>query len=142
VLLATSASPWPVRRVPARPLIEALHSVADSGNQALLPGRPARREPRLNTRFGHDRVRYFAAFLMALEVLLPGSSFLLYEDDPKLRHPASRSTSVNLAIERWRWAPEAQRCVRRSGRPTGCEAVSAGGRSCAPRRSPRWRWCC
>jgi cation efflux family protein len=49
-------------------LAEALHSVADSGNQAMLlaGSRLARRGPDPDHPFGHGRVRYFAAFLVAV----------------------------------------------------------------------------
>jgi hypothetical protein len=48
-------------------LAEAFHSVADSGNQAMLlvGGRLARRGPDPEHQFGHGSVRYFAAFLVA-----------------------------------------------------------------------------
>jgi divalent metal cation (Fe/Co/Zn/Cd) transporter len=70
-------------------LAEALHSVADSGNQAMLlaGGRLARRQADPNHPFGHGRVRYFAAFLVAVVLFTLGSLFSLYEGYQKLRHP-------------------------------------------------------
>jgi divalent metal cation (Fe/Co/Zn/Cd) transporter len=61
-------------------LAEALHSVADSGNQAMLlaGGRLARRGPDPGHHFGHGRVRYFAAFLVAVVLFTLGSLFSLY----------------------------------------------------------------
>src|SRR5215208_136237 len=82
-------------------LAEAFHSVADSGNQAMLlfGGRVARRGPDPNHPFGHGRVRYFAAFLVAVVLLTLGSLFSLYEGYDKLRHPHElESPIVALAI--------------------------------------------
>ena len=82
-------------------LAEALHSVADSGNQAMLlaGGRLARRQADPNHPFGHGRVRYFAAFLVAVVLFTLGSLFSLYEGYQKLRHPhALESPAVALAI--------------------------------------------
>jgi Co/Zn/Cd efflux system component len=82
-------------------LAEALHSVADSGNQAMLlaGGRLARRGPDPGHPFRHGRVRYFAAFLVAVVLFTLGSLFSLYEGYQKLRHPhALESPVVALAI--------------------------------------------
>ena len=82
-------------------LAEAFHSVADSGNQAMLlfGGRVARRGPDLDHPFGHGRVRYFAAFLVAVVLFTLGSLFSLYEGYQKLRHPHElESPAVALAI--------------------------------------------
>ncbi len=54
----------------------------------LLTGsRVARREPDHRHPFGHGRVRYFAAFLVAVVLFTLGSLFSLYEGYEKLRHP-------------------------------------------------------
>src|SRR5215217_7518807 len=82
-------------------LAEAFHSVADSGNQAMLlaGGRVARRGPDRQHPFGHGRARYFAAFLVAVVLFTLGSLFSLYEGYQKLRHPhALESPAVALAI--------------------------------------------
>jgi cation diffusion facilitator family transporter len=82
-------------------LAEAFHSVADSGNQATLiaGGRVARRGPDHQHPFGHGRVRYFAAFLVAVVLFTLGSLFSLYEGYEKLRHPHQlESPAVALAI--------------------------------------------
>ena len=82
-------------------LAEAFHSVADSGNQAMLlfGGRVARREPDSNHPFGHGRVRYFAAFLVAVVLFTLGSLFSFYEGYQKLRHPHElESPAVALVI--------------------------------------------
>jgi len=82
-------------------LAEAFHSVADSGNQAMLlfGGRVARREPDSNHPFGHGRVRYFAAFLVAVVLFTLGALFSFYEGYQKLRHPHElESPAVALVI--------------------------------------------
>jgi cation diffusion facilitator family transporter len=70
-------------------LAEAVHSVADTGNQALLllGGRLARREPSALHPFGHGRERYFWSFVVALVLFSLGSLFAIYEGLHKLDHP-------------------------------------------------------
>jgi len=82
-------------------LAEAFHSVADSGNQTMLlfGSRVARKEPDRKHPFGHGRVRFFAAFLVAVVLFTLGSLFSLYEGYDKLRHPHPlESPLVALAI--------------------------------------------
>ena len=70
-------------------LAESVHSVADSGNQALLllGQRRARREATERHPFGYGTDRYFYAFVVALVLFTLGSLFALYEGVQKLRHP-------------------------------------------------------
>ncbi len=70
-------------------LAEAIHSVADTGNQALLllGGRLAKRDPDDEFQFGYARERYFWAFVVALVLFSLGSLFALYEGIEKIRHP-------------------------------------------------------
>jgi cation diffusion facilitator family transporter len=70
-------------------LAESVHSLADSGNQALLllGGRQARREPTPIHPFGYGRERYFWSFVVAVVLFALGSLFALYEGVDKLRHP-------------------------------------------------------
>ncbi|MGH9138823.1 MAG: cation diffusion facilitator family transporter [Acidimicrobiales bacterium] len=82
-------------------LAEAVHSVADTGNQALLllGGRRARREPSELHPFGYGRERYFWAFVVALVLFSLGSVFAIYEGLNKLDHPeAVESPVVNYVI--------------------------------------------
>ncbi|HEU4899155.1 MAG TPA: cation diffusion facilitator family transporter [Actinomycetota bacterium] len=82
-------------------LAESFHSVADSGNQTMLlaGGRVARRGPDRRHPFGHGRVRYFAAFLVAVVLFTLGSLFSFYEGYQKLRHPHElESVVIALAI--------------------------------------------
>ena len=70
-------------------LAEAVHSVADTGNQGLLllGGRRAEREPDAEHPFGYGMDRYFYAFVVALVLFSVGALFALYEGYEKLRHP-------------------------------------------------------
>jgi cation diffusion facilitator family transporter len=70
-------------------LAESIHSVADTGNQALLllGGARARREPSPEHPFGYGRVRYFWAFIVALVLFSLGGVFAIYEAIEKFRHP-------------------------------------------------------
>jgi len=75
--------------------------VADSANQAtlLLGGRVSRRSPDSQHQFGHGRVRYFAAFLVAVVLFTLGALFSLYEGYDKLRHPHElESPAIAIAI--------------------------------------------
>jgi cation diffusion facilitator family transporter len=70
-------------------LAESIHSVADTGNQALLilGGRRARRPPSEEHPFGYGHERYFWAFLVAVVLFTLGSLFALFEGYEKLIHP-------------------------------------------------------
>ncbi|MFM7270540.1 MAG: cation diffusion facilitator family transporter [Actinomycetes bacterium] len=70
-------------------LAEAIHSFADTGNQALLilGGRRARRAPDAEHPFGHGTERYFWAFIVALVLFTLGGLFAIFEGVEKLRHP-------------------------------------------------------
>jgi cation diffusion facilitator family transporter len=70
-------------------LAEAIHSVADSGNQVLLliGGRQARRVPTPRHQFGFGRDRYIYGFLVAIVLFSVGGLFAVYEGVHKLLHP-------------------------------------------------------
>jgi len=81
-------------------LAEAAHSVADSGNQALLliGGRRARRAATAEHPFGYGRDRYFYAFVVALVLFTLGSLFSLYEGYHKLRDHSATLDRPQVAI--------------------------------------------
>lgn len=82
-------------------LAEAAHSLADTGNQALLllGGSRAKRRPNASRQFGHGRERYFWAFVVALVLFSMGGLFALYEGIKKLIHPhETESFGVAVAI--------------------------------------------
>ncbi len=62
-------------------LAEAIHSVADSGNQLLLlrGGRRATREASEQHPFGYGRERYIYAFIVSVVLFSVGGLFALYE---------------------------------------------------------------
>jgi cation diffusion facilitator family transporter len=80
-------------------LAESVHSVADSGNQALLliGGRRSRREATPLHPFGFGRERYVYAFIVSIVLFTVGGLFALYEDWHKFEHPEP--------ITEWRWVP-------------------------------------
>jgi cation diffusion facilitator family transporter len=70
-------------------LSEAIHSVADSGNQVLLlvGGKRAQEAPDRQHQFGYGRRRYVYGFLVAIVLFLVGGMFSLYEGLHKIQHP-------------------------------------------------------
>lgn len=80
-------------------LAEAIHSVADSGNQILLlvGGKAARKEADAEHPFGYARNRYYYAFLVAVVLFSLGGLFALYEAWHKFQHPEP--------ITSWQWVP-------------------------------------
>jgi cation diffusion facilitator family transporter len=70
-------------------LAEAVHSVADTSNQALLllGGRRAKIKASELHPFGYGRERYFWSFVVALVLFSLGGLFAIFEGIEKLRHP-------------------------------------------------------
>lgn len=70
-------------------LAEAIHSVADAGNQLLLllGGRLAKKKADRDHPFGYGRERYIWAFIVALVLFSVGGLFSIYEGVNKLRDP-------------------------------------------------------
>jgi divalent metal cation (Fe/Co/Zn/Cd) transporter len=62
-------------------LAEAIHSVADAGNQGLLllGGKRSRREATQEHPFGYGRERYIYSFIVAIVLFSVGGLFALYE---------------------------------------------------------------
>jgi cation diffusion facilitator family transporter len=81
-------------------LAEAVHSVADSGNQALLllGGRRARKQATPQHPFGYGRERYFWAFVVSIVLFTVGGLFALYEAWHKFGHPEPIEGT-------WWWVP-------------------------------------
>lgn len=78
-------------------LAEGVHSLADSGNQALLliGGKKAKQAADEEHPFGYGRERYVYAFLVSIVLFSVGGMFALYEGYEKVRHPH--------AVEHWYW---------------------------------------
>jgi cation diffusion facilitator family transporter len=81
-------------------LAEAVHSVADTGNQALLllGASRAQRAASPEHPFGYGHERYFWSFVVAVMLFAMGALFAIYEGVEKLRHPHA------LADTRWAFA--------------------------------------
>jgi cation diffusion facilitator family transporter len=80
-------------------LAEAIHSLADTGNQALLllGGKRAAKMADRDHPFGYGRERYFWSFVVALVLFSMGGLFALYEGIEKVRHPHEVS-NLGVAI--------------------------------------------
>jgi len=80
-------------------LAEAVHSTADTANQALLlvGGKRAERSPSAEFQFGYGRERYFWSFVVALVLFSMGGLFAFYEGIQKLLHPHEAS-NLGIAI--------------------------------------------
>jgi cation diffusion facilitator family transporter len=81
-------------------LAEAIHSVADSGNQLLLMlgGRKAKKMADRDHPFGYGRERYVYAFVVSIILFSVGGLFAIYEGVEKLTHPHGLD-------EQWWWLP-------------------------------------
>ena len=70
-------------------LAEAIHSLADSGNQVLLivGGKKSRKEATESHPFGYGRQRYIYAFMVSIVLFSIGGLFSVYEGVQKLSEP-------------------------------------------------------
>lgn len=70
-------------------IAEAVHSTADTGNQALLllGGKRSHKAPDVEHQFGYGAERYFWSFVVSLILFSLGGLFSLFEGIEKLRHP-------------------------------------------------------
>jgi cation diffusion facilitator family transporter len=70
-------------------LAEAVHSVADAGNQLLLfvGGRAAKKGATESHPFGYGRERYVYAFVVSIILFSVGGLFSIYEGVDKIQHP-------------------------------------------------------
>jgi cation diffusion facilitator family transporter len=80
-------------------LAESIHSLADSGNQALLllGGKRAKRAATPEHPFGYGRERYVYAFIVSIVLFSVGGLFALYEAYHKLHE--------RDGIHSWQWVP-------------------------------------
>ena len=77
-------------------LAEGVHSVVDTGNQALLLYglHRARQPPDENFPFGYGKEVYFWSFVVALLVFATGAGLSLYEGVRHLREPSEITSAV------------------------------------------------
>ncbi|MFK4087636.1 cation diffusion facilitator family transporter [Kribbella sp. NPDC020789] len=82
-------------------LAEAIHSLADAGNQVLLlvGSKRAKREADELHQFGFGRERYVYSFIVAIVLFSVGGLFALYEGWHKIHDPHG--------ITEWKWVPVA-----------------------------------
>jgi cation diffusion facilitator family transporter len=87
-------------------LAEAIHSVADTGNQFLLlvGGRRSQRAATAEHPFGFGRERYVSAFMVSIVMFTLGGVFALYEAYHKLRETLEGHPD-ELLESRWWWVP-------------------------------------
>ena len=83
-------------------LAEAIHSVADSGNQVLLlvGGKRSKRQASPEHPFGYGRERYIYAFIVSIVLFSLGGCFALYEAYSKWQDPHPIEGA-------WWWVPQA-----------------------------------
>ena len=107
-------------------LAEAVHSVADTGNEMLLliGGGRSRRARTTEHPFGFGRERYFYAFVVAVMLFTVGAVFSLYDGIHKIINPGHLDSpivayivlGVSMVLEYCRCAP---RSARRTWSATG-----------------------
>ena len=85
-------------------LAEAIHSVADAGNQVLLlvGGKRSRREATEEHPFGYGRERYIYAFIVSIVLFSVGGLFALYEAYHKFHEIKS---GHHEDAGKWWWVP-------------------------------------
>jgi cation diffusion facilitator family transporter len=88
-------------------LAEAIHSVADAGNQGLLllGGRRARKDATPEHPFGYGRERYIYAFIVAIVLFSVGGLFALYEAYHKWHEVHAHPGDLGQLDGRWWWVP-------------------------------------
>ncbi|GAB3777476.1 cation diffusion facilitator family transporter [Nocardioides ungokensis] len=90
-------------------LAEAIHSVADSGNQVLLllGGKKAQKDATPEHPFGYGRERYIYSFIVSIVLFSVGGLFALYEAYHKYHeiHAAHGHPADSILDSRWWWVP-------------------------------------
>jgi cation diffusion facilitator family transporter len=88
-------------------LAEAIHSVADAGNQGLLlvGGKRAQREATPEHPFGFGRERYIYSFIVAIVLFSVGGLFALYEAYHKWHEVHLHPGDMGELDGRWWWVP-------------------------------------
>ena len=107
-------------------MAEAIHSLADSGNQIILlfGMKRSRRAADVNHPFGHGKEEYYWSNLVAIILFLLGAVYSLYEGIEKVLHPAPLERvsliflilGVSVLLEGYSWMV-AIRGIMSGGRP-------------------------
>ena len=113
-------------------LAEAVHSLADCGNQGLLlfGMKLARKPPTPDYPLGYGKEVYFWSFLVALMLFSVGGAFSVYEGIHKIMHPEPIERPVigvavlafSLALEWW----SLRACLQEVNKTRGAQSL--------------WRW--
>ena len=113
-------------------LAEAVHSLADCGNQGLLlfGMKRAKRPPTPDYPLGYGKEVYFWSFLVALMLFSVGGAFSVYEGIHKILHPepierpviAVAVLAFSLALEWW----SLRACLQEVNKTRGAQSL--------------WRW--
>jgi len=84
-------------------LAEAIHSVADAGNQGLLllGGKKAQKEATATHPFGYGRERYIYAFIVAIVLFSVGGLFALYEAYHKYHEIVAGHAEISEGWQKW-----------------------------------------
>ncbi|MCH7790633.1 MAG: cation diffusion facilitator family transporter [Acidobacteria bacterium] len=114
-------------------LAEAVHSCADTGNQALLilGTKRAKHAPTSMHPFGFGRERYFWSFIVALVLFTLGSGFAVFEGVDKIRHPHEINSLgwavgiliFGLILEGWSFRTAVQEANRVRGRSSWTQFI-------------------
>lgn len=114
-------------------LAESIHSLADTGNQALLMlgQRLAKRDATEQHPFGYGRERFFWSFIVALVLFTLGSVFSIVEGIEKIRHPhplSDLSWAIGILLggillEGWSFRTAIVEANRVRGRATWSEFI-------------------
>ena len=112
-------------------LSEAIHSLADSGNQVLLlvGGRRSKRAADEQHQFGYGRVRYVYAFVVSIVLFCLGGLFSIYEGWHKIHQPEALTSpavafvvlGIALALEGYSF----RTAVREANRSRGSRSLVA-----------------
>lgn len=112
---------------------EAIHSVADTGNQGLLLyGMKSSQKPADTIHpFGYGREMYFWSFVVAILLFAVGAGFSLYEGIHKMIHPEPmKDVMINYIVlgaaiifEGWAWMIAFKEFQKRKGDRTIFQAV-------------------
>lgn len=88
-------------------LAEAIHSVADSGNQVLLllGGKKARKGATEEHPFGYGRERYIYSFIVSIVLFSVGGLFALYEAYHKFHEVQLHPDDLGQLDGTWFWVP-------------------------------------
>jgi cation diffusion facilitator family transporter len=115
---------------------EGVHSLVDTGNQALLlyGMRRAERPPDARFPFGYGKEVYFWTFVVALLVFVTGAGLSFYEGWRHLREPAELSNplinyavlAIAIAVEGSSWFVAFRQFGRMRGQRGVVEAVRRG----------------